>query len=323
MKRYMLYALFLTTSMIFGATSPDELSARAKGLFGTLPKQMPGSEKDTPELVALGEKLYFDNALSVNDSQSCNSCHRVDNKMGGVDNEATSPGAFKKRGDRNSPTTLNAGFQFTQFWDGRAADLFEQAKGPILNPVEMAMPSEEAVVKKLSAIPAYPKMFAKAFPGQKKPLTYDNLAHAIAAFERTLITHDRFDDFQNGDATLNSEERKGLELFMSKGCISCHMGPLLGGSTYQKMGLIHPYENKEDKGRYNVTKQAGQEYWFKVPTLRNIKLTAPYFHDGSAKTLEDAVRTMGWIQLNQKLSDQEVSSIVAFLGSLTDKEREK
>jgi cytochrome c peroxidase len=246
----------------------------------------------------------------------------VDKKLGGVDNEPTSPGAFGKRGGRNSPTVLNAGFHMAQFWDGRAADLAAQAKGPILNPGEMAMPSEEEVVKKLSAVPEYPKAFAKAFPADAKPITYDNIAKAIAAFERTLVTHDRFDDFLKGnDSALNSAEINGLNTFVSTGCIACHNGPLLGANSYQKMGAVNPYSNTEDIGRASVTKSDDDKFKFKVPSLRNIALTAPYFHDGKSPNLEDAVRQMAWLQLGRKLEDSDAKSIAVFLSALSDKER--
>ncbi len=304
------------------ASKPDasQLRERAKALFGTLPDKMPGAEKDTPELVALGRDLYFDKRLSVNDSQSCNTCHAVDNNRGGVDNEPTSPGAFGKRGGRNSPTVLNAGFQLAQFWDGRAADLAAQAKGPVLNPIEMGMPDDKAVIAKLSTAPEYKAAFEKVF-GSSGALNYDNVANAIAAFERTLITRDRFDDFQKGDdKALTEKELKGLDTFVSVGCIACHNGPLLGGNSYQKLGLVHPFEGK-DLGRFDVTKDEADKHKFKVPMLRNIAITGPYFHDGRATTLADAVREMGWLQLGRKLTDEEVESIVAFLHTLTDKPR--
>jgi cytochrome c peroxidase len=304
------------------APKPAELRARVGAFFQPIPDKMPGAEKDTPALVALGKDLYFERKLSANDSQSCNSCHAVDQNKGGVDNEATSPGAFGKRGGRNSPTSLNAGFHVAQFWDGRAADLAAQAKGPILNPIEMAMPNEEAVLKKLSALPEYPKAFAKAFPGESKAMSYDNLAKAIAAFERTLVTHDRFDDFLKGsDSALSNAELEGLNTFVSTGCIACHNGPLLGGNSYQKMGAVNAYANTEDLGRFAVTKDEADKFKFKVPSLRNIALTAPYFHDGKAATLEEAVRQMAWLQLGRKLESKEVDSIVTFLKTLSDKPR--
>ena len=301
--------------------TPAELRAKAKELLGPLPDKMPGSENDTPALIDLGRKLYFEKRLSVNNSQSCNSCHVVDNGGGGVDNEPTSPGAFKKRGGRNSPTTLNAGFHFAQFWDGRAPNLVEQAKGPVLNPVEMAMPSEAEVVKRLAADKEYPGLFAKAFPAAAEKITYGNMAAAIAAFERTLITRDRFDDFQKGDdKALTAQELKGLQLFLTAGCTTCHVGPVIGATTYQKVGLVHPYETP-DEGRSQVTKDEDDKLKFKVPGLRNIALTAPYFHDGSQKTLKETVTKMAFIQLDRTLTDAEADALVAWLHTLTDKAR--
>lgn len=301
----------------------SELRTTAKEFFGVIPDKMPGAEKDNPELVKLGEKLYHEKRLSQNNSMSCNTCHRVDNNLGGVDNEPTSPGAFGKRGGRNSPTVLNAGFQFAQFWDGRAENLEAQAKGPILNPIEMAMPSDVDVLKRIKSFVEYKPMFEKAFPTGDDRITYDNVARAIAAFERTLITRDRFDDWQKGDdSALNTQEVRGLELFMATGCTTCHNGPVIGGNQYQKLGLVKPYETA-DLGRYDVTKEESDKYKFKVPMLRNIALTYPYFHDGKQKTLENAVKTMASIQLGQDLQDEQVKDIVAFLNTLTDKKRVK
>ncbi|MCG8368857.1 MAG: hypothetical protein MJA27_36680, partial [Pseudanabaenales cyanobacterium] len=256
-----------------------ELRSAATQMFGTLPDKMPGAENDTPDRVRLGERLYFDKNLSKNRTQSCNSCHRVDDNLGGVDNEPTSSGAFGERGDRNAPTVLNAGFQIAQFWDGRAASLEEQAKGPVLNPIEMAMPDEPEALRRLKADADYPSLFAKAFPDADDPLSYDRFAEAVAAFERTLITRDRFDDWQLGDDdALNAREIRGLEKFMTRGCTTCHQGPLLGGNSYQKVGLVNPYANFSDKGREAVTGDEADRYKFKVPTLRNVAITGPYFH---------------------------------------------
>jgi cytochrome c peroxidase len=238
-----------------------------------------------------------------------------------VDNKPTSEGFKDQRGDRNSPTTLNAGFHFAQFWDGRAEDLKAQAKGPVLNPVEMAMPAEAEAVRRLKTDAAYQKLFAKAFPGTADPISYDNMAEAIAAFERTLITRDRFDDFQKGDdQALTAQELKGLHLFTSIGCTTCHVGPVLGGNSYQKIGLIHAYETK-DLGREQATKDEEDRGRFKVPGLRNIALTAPYFHDGKVATLRDAVVKMAHLQLDKTLTDTEADVLVAYLDSLTDKPR--
>lgn len=299
---------------------PAVLRTNALKVIAALPDKMPGAEQDTPMLVDLGKKLYFEKALSKNGTQSCNSCHAVDGGRAGVDNEPTSPGAFGKRGDRNSPTTLNAGFHMAQFWDGRAPDLKEQAKGPILNPVEMAMPAEPVVVERLKTDKDYPRLFAAAFAGESDPVNYENLARAIAAFERTLITRDRLDDFLKGQTTaLTSAELKGLHTFLSLGCTTCHNGPLLGGNSYQKVGLIKPYENQTDVGRSGVTKDDDDKFKFKVPSLRNIAATSPYFHDGRIGTLNEAVRRMADLQIGIQLTPEQEADLVAFLKTLTGK----
>lgn len=299
-----------------------ELRAKANQLLGALPSRMPGSENDTAALIALGRKLYFDKRLSVNRAISCNTCHVLDHWKGGVDGEVTSDGVFGRRGERNAPTVLNAGLHFAQFWDGRAPNLEEQAKVPILRPVEMAMPSEAEVLKRLQAVSSYRTRFANAFPGPGEHFTFDNVVKAIAAFERTLITHDRFDDFlKRDDRALNRRELQGLELFLSTGCATCHQGPLLGANSYRKVGLAHPYGNQGDKGRYRVTKDESDLYRFKVPSLRNIALTAPYFHDGSQAKLEEAVAKMAYLQLDRKLAPEKIALITKFLRTLSDKVR--
>ena len=299
------------------ASQADALQSQAKGIFGTLPKSMPSAENDSPAMISLGEKLYMDKRLSVNDSQSCNSCHNVVAAGPGVDNTQFSPGAVAgKFGGRNAPTVWNAGFQLAQFWDGREANLKGQAKGPILNPVEMAMPSEQAVIDKISAISEYQIAFKAAFNADNA-ISYDNLAHAIAAFERTLITNDRFDEYMNGNtAALNQQEKEGLQAFINTGCTACHSGPTLGGQVYQKLGLVKPYENQADQGRFDLTKKPADKMVFKVPMLRDVARTAPYFHDGKIETLEEAVKLMAELQLGRQLDDKTVSDIVAFLKSM-------
>jgi cytochrome c peroxidase len=260
--------------------------------------------------------LYHDPRLSKSGLISCNTCHNL--ASGGVDNLPTSIGHKWQMRPVNAPTVYNAAFHIAQFWDGRAKDLEEQAKGPILNPKEMAMPSEEEAVKRIASIPQYRELFAKAFPGEKEPITYDNIAKAIAAFERTLLTPSRFDKFLMGDTkALTAEEKKGLKLFIEKGCASCHNGVALGGTMFQKMGIVKPYiSTSPAKGRYDVTKKPEDMYVFKVPSLRNVERTAPYFHDGQVWSLEEAVRIMADIQLGVQLKDDEVRAIVAFLKSL-------
>ncbi|PJZ84179.1 cytochrome-c peroxidase [Leptospira harrisiae] len=318
---FLLSLLFVTLTNCGPSAETKDLQLKAKQIIGALPAKMPGSEKDSQELISLGKKLYFEKKLSLNETQSCNSCHNVEGKAAGVDNLPTSPGAFGKNGDRNSPTVLNAGFHFVQFWDGRAADLKAQAKGPILNPVEMAMPSEKEVLKRINEDAEYPTLFAKAYPNEKSAVTYDNLAGAIAAFERTLVTSSRFDDFINGDhKAISKEEQEGFKSFIAAGCTSCHSGNLLGGNSYRKIGLVNEYKTT-DLGLYNVTKKVEDKFFFKVPSLRNITLTGPYFHDGQIKTLEEAVQKMAFHQLGINLSDEETKKIVLFLGTLSDKTR--
>ena len=304
------------------STSPANLRQKALEVLAPIPARMPGAEKDSPEQVALGKRLFFEKRLSKNETQSCNSCHVVDQNRGGVDNEATSPGAFGKRGGRNSPTVLNAGFHVAQFWDGRAETLADQAKGPILNPIEMGMPDPQSVMERLKADKSYPRQFAKAFPGQGDPLTYDNLAHAIASFERTLVTRDRFDDFLRGDdGALSTSAQRGLQEFLTVGCATCHNGPLVGGNGFKKFGIFEAYLPDTDKGRIAVTKDEADENVFKVPSLRNVAITGPYFHDGREPSLEAAIRRMGKIQLNVDLSSEQVSSIADYLQSMTDRGR--
>jgi cytochrome c peroxidase len=270
----------------------------------------------TEEKIALGRMLYFDKRLSKNQDVSCNSCHQLD--AYGVDGEATSLGDKGQRGGRNSPTVYHAAGYFAQFWDGRATDVEQQAKGPILNPKEMAMPSPEAVVARLNGIGGYREVFKKAFPDAAEPITYDNVGVAIGAFERRLVTPSRWDQYLTGDKNaLHDDELEGLKVFTNVGCMVCHTGEFLGGTSYQRVGAVEPWPNQGDRGREALTKNAADRMMFKVPTLRNIHKTAPYFHDGSAKTLDQAVRMMGKHQLGLELSDNEVTAIVAWLGSLT------
>jgi cytochrome c peroxidase len=294
------------------------LRARAKALLGTPPPVAESTKNPvTDAKIDLGRMLYFDTRLSIDNDLSCNSCHQLDKF--GVDNEKTSPGHKGQRGDRNSPTVYNAAFHFVQFWDGRAEDVEAQAKGPILNPVEMAMPSEPEVIERLEAVAAYREAFAAAFPGEPSPINYDNLARAIGAFERKLVTPSPFDDFLAGnDKALTTEQQQGLAVFLDTGCTVCHSGTVLGGQMYQKLGLVKPYPT-EDPGRAKISGNEAERGFFKVPSLRNVEKTAPYFHDGSVATLEQASRLMAEHQLGRTLSDTDLTKLVAFLGSLTGK----
>ena len=293
-----------------------------KAAFAPLPEVAASTENPiTPQKVALGKRLYLDTRLSQDEKISCNSCHNL--KTFGVDNEPTSPGHKGQRGGRNSPSSFNAALHATQFWDGRAANVEKQALGPILNPGEMAMPSEAAVIERLKKDKAYPQEFAAAFPGEKDPVTYANVGNAIGAFERTLITPSRFDDFLKGDEkALTPEEKKGAQLFVQTGCTACHNGATLGGQMFQKLGLVKPYPTK-DMGRFEVTKNEVDKMMFKVPSLRNVAKTGPYFHDGSVQTLEEAVSKMAEYQLGRQLTPEQVNEIVTFLNSLTAKDTSK
>jgi cytochrome c peroxidase len=264
----------------------------------------------------IGEKLYFDTRLSRDGDLACNTCHPLNQY--GADHQPTSVGHGKLRGRRNSPTVIHAAGHLAQFWDGRARDVEEQAKGPIVNPAEMAMVGPTEVVAVLTSIPGYVVTFKEAFPGEANPITYDNIGRAIGSFERRLVTRSRWDHFLDGDHTaLTAEELEGLKIFADVGCVQCHTGEYLGGSMFQKVGSIEPWPNQTDQGRYELTNQEGDRMQFKVPSLRNITKTAPYFHDGSVATLDVAVREMSRYQLGVPLNDQEVQLIVAWLGCLT------
>ena len=267
--------------------------------------------------IDLGKKLYFEKKLSANGTLSCNSCHNLENY--GVDNEKTSPGFDGTRGGRNSPTVYNSAIHLAQFWDGRAKDVEEQALGPLLNPIEHGLKSQKQTMKILKDA-GYLPLFKKAFKGYKFPFTFKNIGRAIGAYEKTLMTPSRFDDFLNGDITaLSSSEKRGLSKFIEVGCVNCHNGMGIGGETYQKLGLEVPYPTN-DKGRYEITKDKDDMFVFKVPSLRNVAKTYPYFHDGHINNLNSAITIMGKHQLNVKLSNREVNDIKTFLGSLTAKE---
>ena len=301
------------------AVSGIKLLDAAKKYFSPLPARADNPSNPTSaEKVALGRALFFDTRLSKNQDIACNSCHLLDKF--GVDNQKTSPGHKGQRGDRNSPSVYNAATHFAQFWDGRAADVEEQALGPILNPVEMAMPNEAAVIAVLTSIPGYKDMFAAAFPGEDNPITFANVGKAIGDFERGLITPGPFDDFMAGDTSaLSADALQGLQLFIDAGCIQCHTGPNLGGTMYQKLGSVKEYKT-EDLGRFKITNNEADKKAFKVPGLRNVTKTAPYLHDGVSATLDDVLNVMAEYQTAKgKLDDDERRYLTAFLETLTGK----
>ena len=302
-------------------TQPKPKKSPVMGMAAAFKPKLPEEfeSKDNPiteEKVELGRMLYYDKRLSKSQDISCNSCHLLDKY--GVDSEKTSPGHKKQLGTRNSPTVYNAAGHFAQFWDGRSPTVEHQATQPVTNPVEMAMPDEKLVVEVLSSIPQYVELFKKAFPESDPPVTLENVGKAIGAFERKLVTPSRWDKFLAGDASaLTEEEQEGFKAFMMAGCNACHMGTQVGGTMFQKLGVMKPWPNQEDQGRYEVTKQESDKMMFKVPGLRNVAETAPYFHDGSAATLEEAVSKMAEYQLAKPVPESDVKKIVAWLKTLT------
>ena len=265
--------------------------------------------------VELGKKLYFDPRLSKSGFISCNSCHNL--SMGGTDNLKTSIGHNWQQGPINAPTVLNSSMNVAQFWDGRAADLKAQAGGPIANPGEMAF-THTLAIDVLESIPEYVIEFKQVFGKDK--IDIDQVTEAIAEFEKTLVTpNSRFDKWLLGDKdALTAKELAGYTLFKQAGCIACHNGPAVGGNSFQKMGVVKPYKAKSPaEGLSAVTGKDADRFKFKVPTLRNVEMTYPYFHDGEAETLTEAVDVMGRLQLGKKFTNEENAQIVAFLKTLT------
>jgi len=324
-----LFPILLIVLTITGSLIAYDLPPIKELPFEALPTK-PLSPKDNPTTkvkIELGKQLYFDPRLSIDGTVSCNSCHHVFGS--GTDNRALSIGVRAQKGGRSSPTVFNAAFYSVQFWDGRANTLEDQAKGPLTNPIEMGMPDHASVVNRLMTIPGYVESFDQVFG--KAQLNIDNVAKAIAAFERTLITPSPFDQFLQGNRNaLNDSQKKGLATILEVGCTSCHNGLLMNGPempigeaawqkfpTFTDSEYVQKYDLLKDKGRADATKNEEDAHFYRVPTWRNISLTAPYFHNGSVKSLEEAVRVMAKVQLNKTITDEQVQSIVAFLGSLT------
>jgi len=324
-----LFAAAAVVGVAWAQKPSDPLMKAAQAIFAPLPKVVDNPANPiTPAKVELGHMLFHDPRLSLSGFISCASCHSL--STFGTDNLPTSVGHRWAVGPRNSPTVLNSALHSVQFWDGRAATLEEQAKGPILNPIEMAVPNEGFAVERIASIPEYQKRFAAAFPGEAKPLNYANVANAIAAFERTLMTPDRFDAFLRGDAAaLNAQERAGLRVFIDRGCAGCHGGPALGGTMMTRFGMVESYWEVTrgfvtpgtptipmDVGRFAVTHKPEDLYVFKVPSMRNVTRTYPYFHDGIVWGLRDATQVMARVQLGKPLSEAELDQLMAFYGAL-------
>ena len=317
MSVLLLILLFAVSTVL----ADDDVMKKAQSRFKPIPKIV--SEMNgkifTSQKVELGKMLYFEPRLSASALISCNTCHNVG--MGGIDFQETSVGHRWQKGPRNAPTVLNSVFNIAQFWDGRAEDLKQQAKGPVQASVEMNNTPEMAI-KTLKSMPEYIALFEKAFPGQTDPVTFDNMAEAIEAFEATLLTPDSpFDHYLEGNSgALNKMQKDGLKLFMEKGCANCHGGINMGGAAYFPFGLVEKPRADilaGDTGRYKVTHSKSDEYVFKAPSLRNIELTPPYFHSGKVWGIREAVKIMGAAQLGAVLTPEEVDKIAAFLKTTT------
>jgi cytochrome c peroxidase len=321
-----------STGMLFVALLVSSISLPARSQqWQALPAQAPSPADNptTPDKVALGKMLYFDPRLSSTGTVSCFSCHNV--MEGGDDHRPTSIGVHGQVGGRNAPTVWNSAFNSAQFWDGRAATLEDQAKGPPVNPIEMGMSDLAATAKRISQIPGYQPYFVRVF-GKGDTITMDNIAKAIAAYERTLITpNSAYDRYVLGDKkALSAKQVRGMETFAQIGCVACHSGPNFNGPNlpqgtgfYQKMPIfadnvyVATYQLANDTGRMQVTKDPADKNLWRVQTLRSLVYTAPYMHNGSVKSLDEAVRVMAKSQLNRDLDNQQVGDIVAFLESLT------
>ena len=325
MKRSVFFLMICIMAVCFFVlvkAQENTILTQAKSLFGPLPKTIESKENPiTPDKVALGKMLFYDTRISVDGTVSCFKCHWIN--LYATDGLKKSIGNNYKLNPRNSPTVFNAAGQISQHWIGNRLSVEDQAKQALIGPPSYGLASYEDAVKKLKSIKGYTPLFQKAFPGEKESVNADNFTKAIGAFERTLVTPSRFDDFVKGNAkALTQNEQTGLKTFMETGCSGCHSGPYFGGQMYQKFGLTQPYWNlthspEPDSGRYMVTKNAADIYVFKVPLLRNVGMTAPYFHDGSVDRLQDAVKIMAQLQMGKTLTDAQAGDIVAFLKSLT------
>ncbi len=306
-----------TEGRLVPAVQDAQLMPTELAMFAPLPARMdaPGHTPSDAE-IALGRTLYYETLLSEGHDVSCNSCHALNGY--GADGRRVSFGHKGQEGSRNANTVYNAAGQVAQFWDGRAANVEEQAKGPILNPAEMGMPDTAAVLEHLKTSAKYRAAFAAAFPGESNPISYDHVGRAIGAFERGLVTPSRWDAYLKGDtAALTVREKRGARTFIAAGCPACHTGTYVGGQLFQKAGLVHPWPATADSGRIAVTKAPGDRYVFKVPALRNVEKTGPYFSDGSVGSLDSAIVMMARYQLGVALTGTQVQDIHAWLRALS------
>ena len=310
----LLAACALTATACGGGPRVDPASL---ALFKPLPATIDSAGNPiTQPKVALGRQLYYENMISLDGSESCNSCHNL--VLFGADTGSVSLGVHNKKGARNAPSVFNAAGHVAQFWDGRARDVEAQAMAPMLNPAEMGMPGAESVVRALRSSQQYRRMFAAAFPGERDPVTADNVGRALGAFERGLVTPGRWDAYLNHvDTALAPAEVAGFNTFVAVGCAGCHNGAYVGGTQFQKAGLVAAWPDTSDVGRMAVTHQVADRMVFKVPSLRNVEHTAPYFHDGRVRTLDSAVAMMGRHQLGKELTPAQINQILDWMHALT------
>ena len=315
--------LTLVSSALAGEEDKD-LITRSSQIFGPLPQSMPTDQNPiTPAKVKLGKILYYEMRISVDGTVSCAKCHPI--SLYAEDGLKKAKGNNCKDNPRNSPTILNAAAQISAHWIGNRTGVEDQAKQALVGPPSFGMPSYESVEKILRGMKGYVALFQEAFPGEKEPVTVDNFAMAVGAFERTLVTPAPFDDFMKGNVgALTEQQKRGLKTFLDTGCMTCHFSPYLGGQMYQKFGILEPYakytkSEKIDEGRFVVTKNEADKFVFKVPVLRNVAMTPPYFHDGSVDKLDRVIWIMAKIQLGKELSEQQTGDISAFFTALTGK----
>jgi len=314
----------IATTAANASDADAELISKSKVIFAPLPSSMPSSDNPiTPEKVKLGNALFWESRISTDRTISCAKCHPI--SLYAVDGLQKSLGNNCKENPRNAPTIFNAASQISEHWIGERTSVEEQAKKALIDQAFFGMPSYESVEKILRGLKGYAAMFKEAFPNEKEPVTVDNFAKAVGAFERTLVTPSPFDDLMQGNATaLTEQQKRGMAAFMDTGCMTCHFGPYVGGQLYQKFGVFEPYwkytkSKAIDEGRFVVTKNPSDQYVFKVPVLRNVAQTPPYFHDGSVATLAEAVVIMAKIQLAKDLTKEQAAAITEFLLSLTGK----
>jgi cytochrome c peroxidase len=322
LKVCVLFTMFSFVASASSAAGDQDLINKANQIFGPLPQSMPSDQNPiTPAKVKLGKVLFYELRISIDGTVSCAKCHPI--SLYAADGLKKARGNNCKENPRNAPTVFNAATQISEHWIGNRTSVEDQAKQSVTGPPAFGMPSYESVEKILKGMKGYVTMFQEAFPGEKDPVTIDNFANAIGAFERTLVTPAPFDDFMKGNAgAMTERQKKGLKTFLDTGCMTCHFSPFVGGQIYQKFGVFEPYmkytkSEKVDEGRFAVTKNEADKYIFKVPVLRNVAMTPPYFHDGSVDKLEQAVWIMAKIQLGKDLSKQQAGDIAAFLTSLT------